>query len=172
MLTHTKLIAPPRYTSLPKHYKYLTSLIKKFRDDLQKPSKSSHLLRGFSQTNHFFPTHSLQTWPVSRIKPYELQKLHEHKFTSQPIYHIILSLNKLTMSFAGVLNSMMNSFQLRGPDTIQLAKHMTKDIRNNSQFDQLSQHSKQGPTKYRKDLSKRRIGHRPEHQMLFLLVLL
>ena len=36
--------------SLPKHSKYLTYLIKKFMDDIQKP----YLLRGFSQ-NHFIP---------------------------------------------------------------------------------------------------------------------
>jgi len=35
--------------SLPKHSKYLTYLIKKFRDDIQKPPKGYHLLRGFSQ---------------------------------------------------------------------------------------------------------------------------
>jgi len=89
MLTHTKLTAPHRYTSsfsfsLPKHSKYLTSLIKKFRDDLQKPLKGSHLLRGFSQTIHFFPKHSLQTWPVSRIHPCELPNLHDLRFASHP----------------------------------------------------------------------------------------
>ena len=54
MLTRTKIqTAPPRCSyflsfSLPNHSKYLTSLIKKFRDDIQKPHKDSHLLRGFS----------------------------------------------------------------------------------------------------------------------------
>jgi len=77
MLTHTKLIVPPRYTfsfsfSLPKHSKYLTSLIKNFRDDLKKPHKGSHLLRGFSQTIHFFHKHYLHTWLVTRIHPCEL----------------------------------------------------------------------------------------------------
>jgi len=100
MLTHTKLTAPLRYTSsfrfsLPKHSKYLTSLIKKFRDDLQKPPKGSHILRGFSQTNHLSPKHSLQTWHVSRTQPYELPKLHEHTFTSQLTSHNILYVNEL-----------------------------------------------------------------------------
>jgi len=89
MLTRIKLIPPPRYTSslyfsLPNHSKYLTYLIKKYRDDIKKLSKGSHLLRGFSQTNHFLPKHSLQTWHVSRTHPCELPKLHEHKFDSQP----------------------------------------------------------------------------------------
>ena len=70
--------------------------------------------------------------------------------------------NFLEMLFYGkVLNS----------DTIQLAKKMTKDTRDTSHFDQPSQHTREDPTEYRKDLSKRRIGHRSEHQMFFLLVL-
>jgi len=66
MLTRTELVVPPMYTSslsfsLPNHFKYLSSLIKMFRDDIQKSPKGSHLLRGCSQTNHFLPKHSLQT---------------------------------------------------------------------------------------------------------------
>ena len=67
--------------SLPKHSKYLTYLIKNFRDDIQKPPKGYHLLRGFSQ-NHFIPKYSFQTWPVARIQPCNLPKLNEHKFAS------------------------------------------------------------------------------------------
>jgi len=52
-------------------------------------------------------------------------------------------------------------------DTTQLAKH----IRDNSHCDQSSQHSRQGPTKYWKDLRRRKIG-RPEHQMFFFMVFL
>jgi len=57
---NTSLITSPQRCfsslsfSLPKHSKYLTYLIKKFRDDTQKPPKGSHLLRGFFQ-NHFIP---------------------------------------------------------------------------------------------------------------------
>jgi len=67
MLTCTKLqTAPQRYSSylsfsLLNHSKYSTSLINKFRDDIHKPPKGFHLLRGFSQTKHFLPKHSLQT---------------------------------------------------------------------------------------------------------------
>jgi len=69
LLTCTKITAPLRYTSsfsfsFPNNSKYLTSLLKKFRDDLQKPLKAYSLLRGFSQTNHLFLKHSLQTWPA------------------------------------------------------------------------------------------------------------
>jgi len=58
MLTHTKLTAPPRYTSslsfsLPNHSKYLTSLKKKYRDDIQKPPKDSPSKRIF--TNKSLP---------------------------------------------------------------------------------------------------------------------
>jgi len=47
MLTRAEIqIAPPISSSLsfsfPSHSKYLTSLIKKFRDDVQKPRKDSH----------------------------------------------------------------------------------------------------------------------------------
>jgi len=60
MLTHTKLIAPPRYTSsfsfsLLDNSKYLTSWVKKFRDEIQTPPKGSNLLRGFSAKHHVIP---------------------------------------------------------------------------------------------------------------------
>jgi len=66
LLTRTKITAPLRYTSsfsfpFSNNSKYLTSLLKKFRDDLQKIPKGYPLLRGFSQTKHYFPKHSLQT---------------------------------------------------------------------------------------------------------------
>ena len=120
MLTRTKMqIAPTRCFSslsfsLYNASKYLTSLLKNFRDDIQTSPKGSHLLRGFSPKSHLIPKYSFQTWPIYRTQPYELPKLHEHKFTSQLTSRNILSVNKLTMSFAGVLNLRMNSFQLGG----------------------------------------------------------
>jgi len=53
MLAHTKIIAPPRYTSsfsfsLPKVSTNSPSLLKNFRDDFQTPPKGFHILRGFS----------------------------------------------------------------------------------------------------------------------------
>jgi len=63
--------SPQRYFSslsfsLPRHSKYMTYLIKKFRDDILKPPKGYHvnLLRGFSK-NHFIPKYSFQTCPVA-----------------------------------------------------------------------------------------------------------
>ena len=102
----------------------MTSLLKKFRDDLQKPPKGYPLLRGFSQTNRLFPKHSLQPWSASRIHSCELPKLHEHKFVSHPKLRNIFSGNKLTMLFAVVPNSRTNSFQLGGHDTNQSNKQI------------------------------------------------
>jgi len=143
LLTPKKITAAPRYTSsfsfsFPNKSKYLTSLLKKFRGDLQKPPKGYPLLRGFSQANHLFPKHSLQPWPVSRIHPCELPKLHEHKFLSHPKLRNIFSENKLTMLFVGVLNSWTNSFQSRGHDTNQSKQRMTKDKSSTSQKGQSS----------------------------------
>jgi len=89
LLSPTKITTPPRYNSsfsfsFSNNSKYLTYLLKKFRDDLQKPPKGYPLLRGFSQTNHLFPKHSLQPCHVSKIHPCEIPKLHEHKFVSHP----------------------------------------------------------------------------------------
>ena len=90
MLTHTKIhFAPPRCSSslsfsLPNDSKYLTSLIKNFRDDIQTPRKDSHLLREFSPKSHFIPKYSLQTWVVYKTHPYELPKLNQHKLASHP----------------------------------------------------------------------------------------
>jgi len=135
MLTHTKIqtTLPRCFSSLPFslpiHSKYLISLIKKFRDDIKKPSEGSHLLRGFSQTNQILPKHSLQTWHISKTHPCKLPKLHEHKFDLQTISKnvSIFSVNKLTMLFTRVINSRSNSFQLGGHDTTQLDKEITKD---------------------------------------------
>jgi len=144
MLTCTNIHnAPHMYFSIlsfssPNHSNHLTSLTKKFGDDIQKRLKGFHLLRGFSQTNNFIPKYSFQTWLVCRTHPYELPKLNEHKLAS----HIksrnisIFPVNKLTMLFTGVLNSMLNSFQFGGHDTTQLDKQMAKDTTNSSQLGQ------------------------------------
>jgi len=155
ILTHTIIQTTPQsYSSflsfsLPNPSKYLSSLIKKFRDDIYKPPRGSHLLRGFSQTNHFLPKHSLQTWPVSITHPCELPKLHEHKFDSLSTTRnvSIYPVNKLTMLFSRVLYSRLNSFQLGGHDTTQLNKEITNDTINTSQLSQSSQHPRQDLTK-------------------------
>ena len=150
----------------------MTYWVKKFRDEIQTPPKGSNLLRGFSAKHHVIPKYSFQTWLVSRTYPYELPKLHEHKFTSHTTPRTILYVNKLTMLFTGVLNSRSNSFQHGEHDTIQVPKKMTKDSRDNSHYEQSSQQSSQDPTKDQTNLTRRRTGHRPEHQMFFLLVFL
>ena len=57
-------------------------------------------------------------------------------------------------------------------DTIQVAKKITNDSRDNSHCEQSSQQSSQDPIKDQTDLTRRRTGHRPKHQMFFLLVFL
>jgi len=144
MLTRTEMqTAPPRCFSslsfsLPSNFKYLTSWIKNFWDENKTPPKGSHLLRGFSSKSHLIPKYYSQTWLVSKTHPYELPNLNEHKFTSHSISRNILYMNKLTMLFTGVLNSRLNSFQLGGHETSQLAKQLTKDTRENSHCDQSS----------------------------------
>jgi len=170
MLTHTKLIEPLRYTSffsfsLPNNSKYLTSSTKKFQDKIQTPLKGSHLLRGSSKS-HFIPKYFFPAWLVSRTYPYELPNLNEHNFTSHSTPHNILYMNKITMLFSGVINLRSNSLQLGGHDITKIAKKMTKDTRDTSHFDKSSQHPTQDPTKFWKDLSRRRIGHKPEHQSI------
>jgi len=61
MLTRTTIQTTPRRCSsllsflLPNDSKYLISLIKNFKDDIQTPLKGSHLLRGFSPKKSFHP---------------------------------------------------------------------------------------------------------------------
>jgi len=57
---------PLRYTSslsfsFLHNSKYLTFLLRKFRDVTDIPPKSFPLLRGFSQKNHLFSKHPLQS---------------------------------------------------------------------------------------------------------------
>jgi len=83
--------------SLPNKSQHLTSWTKKFWDEIQTPSKGSHLLRGFSSTSHFIPKYSFPTWLVCRASSFELSNLKEHKFTSRTTPCNILYVNKLTM---------------------------------------------------------------------------
>jgi len=144
-------------------------LLEKCENIFQNPSKGLHLIRNFSHQIPFDPTHSLQTVHVTRTIPPKLLEFNEHKLASQLTYRN--QVNKLTMLFVEVLNSRSNSFQLGGHDTTQLDKQMPKDTMNTSQSGQSYQHPRQGPAKLQKDLNRRRIGHRAEHQMFFLLSL-
>jgi len=78
----------------------------------------------------------------------------------------------LSLSLPYLLYNACTNPRRRVSDTTHLDKQMTKETTNTSQLSQSSQHPRQGPTKLQKDLSRRRTGHRPEHQMLFLLVFL
>jgi len=60
----------------------------------------------------------------------------------------------------------------RGSDTIQANKKMTKDSHDHSHYEKSSQLSNEDPTKDLADLTKRRNGQIPEHQMFFLMVFL
>ena len=77
--------------------------------------------------------------------------LNEHTCASHLPYtnHV----NKLTMLFAGVLNSRTNSFEHGEHDT---NRQMTKDTTRTSQKVQSSQYTKSGPTKPRESINRRR----------------
>jgi len=76
------------------------------------------------------------------------------------------------MLFAGVLNLRSNSLKSGEHDTIQANKKMTKDSHDHSHYEKSSQLSSEDPTKDLTNLTRRRNGQRPEHQMFFLLVFL
>jgi len=61
---------------------------------------------------------------------------------------------------------------LQDIDTIQANKEMINDLNYHSHYEKSSQLSSENPTKDLTDLTRRRNGQRPEHQMLFLLVFL
>jgi len=131
-----------------------------FWDDIQTPLKGSSIQRGFSSKIPFIPKYSFPTWLVYKTSSFDLPKFKEHKFTSHPTCNT-LYVNKLTMLFAGVLNSWSNSLKPGGHDTNQDKKKMTKD----AYYEGSSQHSTE-------DLTKGRNGKRPEHLKFFLLVFL
>ena len=178
MLTRAMLpTAPSRCPSslsfsLPNKTNYLTSWTKKYWDEHQTPPKGIHLLRGFISPSPFIPNYFFPKWLVCRDSPFELPKLKEHKFVSLSTPCTLLYVNKITTLFAGVLNSRSDSQKPRGHDTIQANKDMTKDSHDHSHYEKSSQLSNEDPTKDLADLTRRRNGQRPEHQMFFLLVFL
>jgi len=93
----------------------------------QTPPKDFHLLRGFSSKGLVIPKKSFQTWSIYRTLSFELPKLKEYKSSSHLTPCTILYVNKLTMLFAGVLNSWLNSLQPGGHDANQVNKEMPKD---------------------------------------------
>jgi len=153
--------------SLPRVSTYTPSLLRNVRNDFQTPPKGFHLLRGFSSKRFFIPTQSFQPCSVYRTPSF---KLPEHKEYFVALFchsssHLtpctILYVSKLTMFSAGVLNSWSNSLHLGGHDANQVNKKMPKDANLHNE-----KSSRSG------ELTKGRIGHRPEHLKLFLLVFL
>jgi len=144
--------------SFPKHSKYFTFLFKKFRDGIPNPPKGSHLLKGFL-TKYFIPQSSFQACLVARIQPYHLPKLKNNKFAS-PI-HSPTNVRKLTLLFAGIINSWTNSFVPGEHDENKKYMKMTK----NAIFEGSSQQAF-------KDAINRRNDHGPQHLKFFLLVFL
>ena len=69
-----------------------------------------------------------------------------------------------------VLNSRSNSLE-HGGDTNQVAMKMTKEVKDKAHGEHSSQQTIQDPTKDLMD-STRGDGHKPEHQLFFLLVFL
>jgi len=62
-------------------------------------------------------------------------------------------------------------FPVTQGDTIQVAKKMTKEAKDKAHGEQSSQQTIQDPTKDHMDLTSG-AGHKPSHQLLFILVFL
>ena len=85
---------------------------------------------------------------------------------------IIEHYNKHNKSWVSLKTS-YNIFELLRPsDAIQANKEMTKDSNDHSHYEKSSQLPSENPTKDLTDLTRRRNGQRPKHQMFFLLVFL
>jgi len=112
---------PPRYSSsfsfsLPKVPPSTPYWLKIGKDDFYIPPNGFHHLRGLFPKNVIIPKQSFPTWSVYRTSFSELPTFQNDK-SSLPISSCInLSNCKLTLFYAGVLNSWMNSLQLGGCD--------------------------------------------------------
>jgi len=73
------------------------------------------------------------------------------------------------MLSAGVLNSRLNSLELGGHDTTQVAMKMAKEEKDKAHDEQSSQRPIHNPTKDHMDLT-REAEHKQSHQLFFLLV--
>ena len=156
-------VEPQRYSSflsfsLPKVPNSTLSWLKNVRDDFYIPPNGFHLLKGFFPKNIIIPKQSFPAWSVYRTSFSELPTFQNAK-SSLPISSCILLSNcNLTLSYAGVLNS-LNFLQLGGHDMIQ--KYITKDATLEGSSQQAF-----------KDVINRRNGQGPQHLKFFLLVFL
>jgi len=147
---------------------YIQHLLEKCKNIFQNPSKGLRLIRSFWHQIPFDRTCSLQILHVTRTIPPKLWNINEHKFASQLTY--INQVNKLTMLFAGVLNSRSNFVQLREHDTNHIIQQMAKDTTSTSQIGQSSRYIKSDPAKPQESINRRRTKYKPEYQKFFLLV--
>ena len=145
--------------SLPKVTISTPYWLKIVKDDFYIPPNGFHHLRGFFPKNVIIPKQSFPTWSIYRTSFSELPTFLNVK-SSLPISSCILLSNcKLTLSYAGVLNSWTNSLQLRGHDVIQKHIKITKDAILEGSSQQAN-----------KDAINRRNGQGPKHLKFFLLV--
>jgi len=117
-------LAPPRCSSslsfsLPKVPTSTPSWLKNVRDDFYIPPNGFHLLRGLFPKNIIIPKQYFPTWSVYRTSLSELLTLKNAKSSLPFFSSIVLIDNKLTLIYAGVLNSWSNSLQLGGHNTTQ-----------------------------------------------------
>ena len=125
-------LVPPRCSSslsflLPKVPTSTPSWLKNVRDDFYVPHNGFHHLRGLFLKNSIIPKQSFPTWSVYRTSLSELPTLTNSKSSLRFFSSAVLFDSKLTLLYAGVLNSWSSSLQLGGHDTTHIHKEMTMD---------------------------------------------
>jgi len=91
------------------------------------PPNGFHHLKGLFPKNIIIPKQSFPTWSVYRTSFSELPMLTSSKPCLPFSYSTVNFDGKLTLSYAGVLNSWSNFLQLGGHDVNQKYMKMTKD---------------------------------------------
>jgi len=145
--------------SLPKVPTSTPSWLKNVRDDFYIPPNGFYHLRRLFSKNIIIPKQSFQTWSVYRTSFSKLPMLKNAKSSLSISSCILLSNCKLTLSYAGVLNSGSNFLQLGGHDVTQKYMKMTKVV--------ILEGSSQQENK---DFINKRNGQGPKHLKFFLLV--
>ena len=116
---------PPRYSSsfsfsLPKVPPSTPYWLKIGKDDFYIPPNGFHHLRGLFPNHIIIPKKSFPTWSVYRTSFFELPTLKSSKSSLPLSSSTFLIDSKLTLLYAGVLNSWSNCLQLEGHDTTQI----------------------------------------------------
>ena len=128
-------LEPPRYSSslyfsLPKVPTSTPSWLKNVRDDFYIHPNGFHLLRGLFPKNIIIPRQSFPIWSVYRTSFSKLPTLPNSKSSLPFSYSTVKFDSKLTLLYAGVLNSWSNSLQLEVHDVTQKHMKMTKDAKD------------------------------------------